>query len=98
MVDSPSPAPAPAPSMVPAVAGAAVAAAEAAVPMLLAFNPLFALLLTAIKAHYNATGTWPTEAEVTAAVPTEYQAVLQTWQSWKPSGDGTLPASTVSTL
>lgn len=72
-----------------AVAGVAVA--EALVPGLLAFNPLFAIMLTAIKAHYNATQTWPTEAEILAAVPDGVREVFTTWSGWKPSGDGTLP-------
>ena len=78
-------------SAIPGVATAAVAAAEMAVPALLAFNPLFALVLTAIKAHYNATGTWPTEAEVIAAVPDEFKTLMASVTSWVPSGDGSLP-------
>lgn len=77
-------------SVVPGIATAAVAAAEMAVPALMAFNPLFALVLTAIKAHYNATGQFPTETEVIAAVPVEYQKLMASVTSWVPSGDGSL--------
>lgn len=76
-------------SIIPGIAAAGVATVEAVVPALLAFNPLFALILTAIKAHYNATGTWPTEQELTAALPADISALQASWAAWRPSGDGT---------
>jgi hypothetical protein len=65
-------------------------AVESAIPALAPFAPLIALVRTAIVAHFNATQTFPTEAEIMAAVPADWQKLQQTWQGWKPSGDGTL--------
>lgn len=73
--------------------GAALAEAgvEAAVPVLAPFHPLIALVTTAVIAHFNATKRWPTEAEVRAAVPADYQELQSVWSAYKPSGDGSLP-------
>ncbi len=38
----------------------------------------------------NATKTWPTEAEVRAALPVDYQKLQDAWAAWRPSGDGSL--------
>lgn len=62
--------------------------AEAVVPALAPFHPLIALVMTAMTAHFNATKTLPTEVEVVAALPTDYQRLQDTWAAWKPSGDG----------
>jgi hypothetical protein len=64
--------------------------AESAVPGLAAFHPLIALISTAIISHFQATKTFPTEAEIVAALPVDYQKVLSGWSAWTPSGDGTL--------
>jgi hypothetical protein len=76
--------------VVPAVASAIVAGAEIAVPALLPFNPLLLLLLTAIKAHFNAVGTFPTPEQLAAALPADWQALQATWANWTPSGDGSI--------
>lgn len=67
--------------------------AEAALPVLAPFHPLIALVTTAIIAHFNATKTWPTEEQVRAALPLDYQKLVDVWAGWKPSGDGSLPAA-----
>ena len=67
---------------------AAETIAEAAVPVLAPFHPLIALVTTAIVAHFNATGHFPTEAQVRAAVPADYQQLVDVWSTWRPSGDG----------
>jgi hypothetical protein len=74
---------------VPGVVGGVIAGAETLFPILTPFNPLFEILLTAIKAHYTATGQWPTSTEVVAALPADIAKLQATWASWKPSGDGT---------
>lgn len=65
--------------------------AEDLVPVLAPFHPLIALVTTAIIAHFNATHEWPTEAEVRAALPADYDKLKNVWSAWRPSGDGTLP-------
>jgi hypothetical protein len=72
------------------VAGMVEGFVESAVPGLAAFGPLIALVRTAIIAHHNATGQFPTEAEIIAAVPADWQKLVDEWAAWKPSGDGTL--------
>ena len=64
--------------------------AESAIPGAALFHPIIALVTTAIIAHFHATNTFPTEAEVMAALPADYQKLVDGWGSWKPSGDGTL--------
>lgn len=64
--------------------------AEAALPVLAPFHPLIALVTTAVIAHFNATKTWPTEAEVRASLPVDYAQLQDTWSAWKPSADGSL--------
>lgn len=64
--------------------------AESAIPGAALFHPLIALISTAIIAHFQATKTFPTEAEIVAALPVDYQKVLSGWSGWVPSGDGTL--------
>ena len=64
---------------------------EMAVPGLAPFHPLIALVMTAVIAHFKAVGTFPTEAEVRAALPVDYMKLQDTWSAWRPSGDGTLP-------
>lgn len=68
--------------------------AEMAIPVLAPFHPLIALVTTAVMAHFNATKTWPTEEQVRAALPVDYQQLQDTWSAWKPSGDGSLPKPT----
>jgi hypothetical protein len=65
--------------------------AEAALPVLAPFHPLIALVTTAVIAHFNATGKFPTEEQVRAALPADYQKLQDVWAGWKPSGDGSLP-------
>lgn len=65
-------------------------AAEVALPVLVPFDPLISLIMTAITAHFNATGKWPTAAEVVAALPADYRQLVNDWATWKPSGDGTV--------
>jgi hypothetical protein len=81
MVDTPDTA-----SVVPALAEAGVAAAEIALPVLLPFAPLISLALAFIRGHYAANGTLPTDAEVIAALPQDYQELKDVWANWKPSG------------
>jgi hypothetical protein len=64
--------------------------AESAIPGAQLFHPIIALVTTAIIAHFRATKTFPTEAEVMAALPADYQQLVTGWGTWKPSGDGTL--------
>jgi hypothetical protein len=80
----------PSPEEIAAAESAAKTAVEIAVPVLAPFDPLISLVMTAITAHFNATKTWPTEAEVQAALPADYQRLVSDWAAWKPSGDGTL--------
>lgn len=72
-------------------AGAVERIVENLVPVLAPFHPLIALVTTAVIAHFNATKTWPTEEQVRAAIPVDYQKLQDVWAGWKPSGDGTLP-------
>ncbi len=65
--------------------------AESAIPGAAVFHPIIALITTAIVAHFQATKNFPTEAEIVAALPADYQKVLSGWAGWSPSGDGTLP-------
>lgn len=64
--------------------------AEGLVPALAPFHPLIALVTSVVIAHFNATKTWPTEEQVRAALPVDYQKLVDLWTAWKPSGDGTL--------
>lgn len=65
--------------------------AEGLLPALIPFSPAVKLLIVGIvRAHYNATRTWPSEAEVRAALPAGWQQLQQEWAGWTPSGDGTL--------
>jgi hypothetical protein len=73
-----------------AIATGTKTAAEIALPVLLPFDPLITLVMVAIMAHFNATRTWPTAAEVQAALPADYQALVAGWAAWKPSGDGSM--------
>lgn len=60
----------------------AIPVVEALVPGVVPFAPLIALVMTAIKAHYNATQTWPTAEQVQAAIPVDLQAVKDVWAAW----------------
>lgn len=64
--------------------------AESAIPGAALFHPIIALVTTAFIAHFQATKTFPTEAEIVAALPSDYQKLVSGWSNWKPSGDGTL--------
>lgn len=86
---------APTPEQIAAGASLAKTALEAAVPVIAPFDPLITLVMTAIMAHFNATKTWPTQAEVQAALPADYLSLVSEWAAWKPSGDGSLPAEQV---
>lgn len=74
-------------------AGLVEAGLEAAVPVLAPFHPLIALVTAVVVAHFQATKTWPTEEQVRAALPADYMKLQAVWSGWKPSGDGSLPAS-----
>ncbi len=63
---------------------------EGFIPGLAPFHPLIALVSTAIIAHFRATGTFPTEEQIRAAIPADWQKLTDTWAAWKPSGDGSL--------
>jgi hypothetical protein len=80
----------PDPTTVSGITAAARIGAEVALPALAPFDPLIALISTAIIAHFNATKTWPTPEQVQAALPADYQQLVLDWNAWKPSGDGTL--------
>lgn len=80
----------PDPNQVAAGAAAAESIVEGLVPELAPFHPLIALVTTAVMAHFLATGKWPTEAQVRASIPVDYQSLVTTWGDWKPSGDGSL--------
>lgn len=80
----------PNPTQIEQGAGLALAGAEALLPGLAPFHPLIALVTTAVTAHFNATKTWPTEAQVRAALPIDYAKLTDIWAAWKPSGDGSL--------
>lgn len=73
------------------IAGVAERVAESLYPPLAPFHPLIALVATAIIAHFNATGKFPTEEQIRAAIPADYQKLQDVWTGWKPSGDGSLP-------
>lgn len=81
-------------STVGAIVGAAEATAESLVPVLAPFDPLIALITTAIIAHFQAVKSWPTPDQVRAALPADYARLQATWNAWKPSGDGSLPPAT----
>lgn len=70
----------------------AATAAAAVIPGVAAFVPLIELLLTAIRAHFNATGEFPTEEQVKAAVPLRAREIQALWSGYVPSGDGSLSA------
>jgi hypothetical protein len=70
------------------MAGTAAAVAEAVVPGVAPFEPLISLVLTAIRAHYNASQTWPTEAQVLAALPADYLTLQNTWAAWTAAHPG----------
>lgn len=59
-------------------------------PAVQALSPIIALVMTAIMAHHNATGQWPTAEQVQAALPADYQKLVADGTIWTPSGDGTL--------
>ena len=82
----------PTPEEIAAAASVVKTTAEIALPVLVPFDPLISLVMTAITAHWNATKTWPTEAQVMAALPADYKTLVNDWAAWKPSGDGTLKA------
>lgn len=58
-----------------------------------ALDPLIALVMTAIMAHHNATGKWPSAEQVQADLPADYQKLVADG-AWTPSGDGTLAPKT----
>lgn len=42
-------------------------------------------ILAAVRAHHNATNTFPTEAQILAAVPLDAQRVITKWDVWTAS-------------
>jgi hypothetical protein len=44
--------------------------------------PGILMLLSIIKTHQNATGKFPTEAEIIAAVPVDVQMLKDLWGAW----------------
>lgn len=73
------------------IAATVAEAVPGAGAVVMAFDPLITLVLAIARAHFNATGKFPDESAVTAALPVSYRQVVAGWASWKPSGDGTLP-------
>lgn len=63
---------------------------ETVVPVLAPFHPLIALVTTAVIAHFHATGQFPSEEQIRAAIPVDYMNLVNGWSAWRPSGDGTL--------
>jgi len=59
--------------------------AEAMIPAVAPFSPLIALVLGIAKAHYNVTQAWPTEQQVMAALPADYQNLQTIWSQWSAS-------------
>lgn len=47
--------------------------------------PGILMLISIIKAHTNATGTFPTEEQILAAVPVSQQSLKDLWANWKPT-------------
>lgn len=75
------------------IAHTAESMAESLLPALLPVDPLIKLLVTGIiRAHFNATRTWPSADEVKAALPVGWQKLQGTWDGYVPSGDGSLTA------
>jgi hypothetical protein len=74
------------PSIVPAIVGASIATAEVLVPGLAPFDPLIALVMTAVRAHFQAASSMPTDQQVIAALPVDYQTLVTMWANWKPQG------------
>jgi len=65
------------------IAGGIAGAIEATVPVVAPFSPLISLILTAIRAHMNATnGQFPSEADIQAALPKDYAALVNVWAAW----------------
>jgi hypothetical protein len=81
------------PEQIAAEVAAGRLAAELALPVLLPFDPLIRLVSTAILSHLLRAKTWPSEAEIMAALPADYKQLVSDWGAWKPSGDGTLKTS-----
>lgn len=50
--------------------------------------PLILMVLGIIKAHVNATGTFPSEEQIIAAIPIKAEAIKDLWAGW----DKTHPA------
>jgi hypothetical protein len=44
--------------------------------------PAILMLLTIIKAHHNATGKFPTEDQIAAAIPVNQSALKDLWAPW----------------
>lgn len=83
---------APTTEQIAAAASVGKTVAEAALPILIPFDPVISLIMTAIISHFQATGTWPSEAQVLAALPADFNRLVTDWSAWRPSGDGTLKA------
>ncbi len=43
------------------------------------------MLISIIKAHFNATGEFPTEEQILAAVPVKVQSIKDLWGAWTAS-------------
>lgn len=44
--------------------------------------PGILMLISIIKAHHNATQTWPTEQQLLDAIPTTQQSLKDLWATW----------------
>jgi hypothetical protein len=44
--------------------------------------PLILMVLGIIKAHVNATGTFPSEEQIIAAIPIKAEAIKDLWAAW----------------
>ena len=66
-----------------ATTDAIIAASAAASTLVPAVEPIVLLILAIIKAHQNATGgTFPTPAQVQAALPADSQTLNTLWAQW----------------
>ena len=50
--------------------------------------PLILMVLGIIKAHVNATGKFPSEDEIIAAIPIKAEAIKDLWKAWDATHPG----------
>jgi hypothetical protein len=56
--------------------------ANAVVGLVNIASPMIFAIIAAIRAHHNATGQFPTNEQILAAVPFEADEIHQMWASW----------------